>query len=62
MMATLTRLWEKETERCAIAIQKEIDKGNAQPREVRPSQLSTSLSSSKTVLSAGIARVERPSE
>jgi hypothetical protein len=26
MTATLTRLWEKETERCAIAIQKEIDK------------------------------------
>jgi hypothetical protein len=42
MTTTLTRLWEKETERCAIAIQKEIDKGNAQPREERPSQLATS--------------------
>ena len=28
MMAALTRLWEKETERSAIAIQKEIDKLN----------------------------------
>ena len=26
MTAALTRLWEKETERSAIAIQKEIDK------------------------------------
>jgi hypothetical protein len=53
--ATLTRLWEKETERCAIAIQKEIDNGNAQLREAGPPQLAISLSSSKTVLLAGIA-------
>jgi hypothetical protein len=26
MMAALTRLWEKETDQSAIAIQKEIDK------------------------------------
>jgi hypothetical protein len=29
MAAALTRLWEKETERSAIAIQKEIDKRDA---------------------------------
>jgi hypothetical protein len=29
MTAALTRLWEKETERSAIAIQKEIDRRDA---------------------------------
>jgi hypothetical protein len=29
MMAALNHLWEKETERSAIAIQKEMDKRNA---------------------------------
>jgi hypothetical protein len=29
MTAALTRLWEKETERSAFAIQKEIDKRDA---------------------------------
>lgn len=29
MMSVLTRLWEKETERSGMAIQKEIDKRNA---------------------------------